>query len=375
MSSNLKTGITFGDVLIEPAYSEVLPDEVDLKSALTKNIELNVPLLSAAMDTVTQSDMAKALSKIGGAGVIHRNQSIENQAENVRKALTRERGNERETGNEREIGNEIVGGAIGFFGNAIDRAKALADAGVSFIVVDTAHGETKAMFEMIENLKSKTHFDSIDIIAGNIATDHAARSLINCGADAVKVGIGPGSICTTRIVSGVGIPQITAIQDVASVAKEFSVPVIADGGIRFLGDISKALAAGASTVMIGSLFAGCDEAPGEIVEVDGKKYKTYRGMGSSEVLSSDRSFSNDRYFHLDKKDNKKQKRSVAEGVSGLIPYKGSVENVLGEIIGGLKQSMFYIGARAVPEIYDKAQFIQITKAALTESHPHDIRLG
>ncbi|MDR2799015.1 MAG: IMP dehydrogenase [Bifidobacteriaceae bacterium] len=367
-NTGLKTGITFGDVLIEPAYSDVLPDQVNLSTKLSKNIKLNLPIVSAAMDTVTESAMASALANAGGAGVIHRNQSIEAQAENVKQAL---RGT---------LENGIVGGAIGFFGNAFDRAKALADAGASFIVVDTAHGETKAMFEMIEKLKSSSDFEKIDIIAGNIATDHAAKSLIDSGADALKVGIGPGSICTTRVISGVGIPQITAIQDVANAARDSGIPVIADGGIRFIGDIAKALAAGASTVMIGSLLAGSDESPGEMVEIDGKKYKTYRGMGSSEVIHAGKSYSKDRYFHLDENANEKSEKSskaarpVAEGVSGLISYKGSVQNVLDEIVGGLRQSMFYIGAKSISEIPKKANFIQITKAALTESHPHDIQI-
>ncbi|MDR3128369.1 MAG: IMP dehydrogenase [Bifidobacteriaceae bacterium] len=359
--NNLDTGITFGDVLLQPAYSEVLPNEVDTTSYLSNNIKLNIPIVSAAMDTVTGSKMAAAMLRSGGTGVIHRNQSIDNQVNSLSKV-------------KKQIGSDsgVVGAAIGFYGNAFDRAKALVAAGADFIVIDTAHGDTKAMFNMVQKIKADKNFTNIDIIAGNIATGSAAKSLIEAGADAVKVGIGPGSICTTRVVSGVGVPQITAISNVFAAAGQYNIPIIADGGIRYIGDIAKAIAAGASTVMLGSLLAGTDQAIGDIVEVNGRKYKAYRGMGAKEVLNSTKAFSSDRYFHTANKVNKLSSRLVSEGVSGLIDYKGSVVDILEQIISGLRQSMFYIGAESVRQIWQKGRFIKITSAGLTESHPHDI---
>ena len=469
--------LTFDDVLLLPKYSEVTPSLVDTSSRLIKDIFLNTPFLSAAMDTVTESAMAKAMAHAGGIGIIHKNMSIEEQAHEIEKVKKSENGiiydpvtitpdtpifeaekimheykigglpvvdennkllgiltnrdmrfekdsskkakelmtpfkklivagphisiNEaKEILHENKIeklpiinekqeliglitikdifsviehpnasrdskGRLLVGGAIGI-SDAIKRAQALIEVNVDVIVLDSAHGHSKNIINTIKLLKSR--FPETPIIAGNIATEEAAKDLIKAGADALKVGIGPGSICTTRIVAGIGVPQLTAIMDVAKVAKKYNIPVIADGGIRYSGDIVKALAAGANTVMLGSLFAGTEEAPGETILYQGRKYKTYRGMGSIGAMKKG---SKDRYFQENVNNTDKL---VPEGVEGMVPYKGKVGEVIYQLLGGLKSGMGYIGAKNIEELHNKAEFIKITSASIKESHPHDISI-
>ncbi len=470
----LKEGLTFDDVLLVPQKSEVLPSEVSVKTRFTRNINLNIPISSAAMDTVTESKMAIALARLGGIGVIHKNMSIDEQAEEVDKVKRSESGmivdpitikpdatlfeasqlmeryrisgipvveNEKLVGiitnrdirfekdfskkvkdvmtkerlvtvpvgttleeaekilqehriekllvvdenfklkglitfkdiskklafpnaSKDKIGRLIVAGAVGVGKDSIDRAKALVSAKVDVLVIDTAHGHSIKVLETVEKLKNM--FPDVDIVAGNIATKEAAEDLIKRGADAVKVGVGPGSICTTRIVTGVGVPQITAISDVFEATSKYDIPLIADGGIKFSGDIVKALAAGASSVMIGSLLAGTDESPGEIVLYQGRSYKQYRGMGS---ISAMRKGSKDRYFQEDKLSDAKL---VPEGVEGRVPYRGPVSQIVNMIVGGLKSGMGYIGAKNIKELQKKSVFIKITNAGLKESHVHDV---
>ncbi len=469
-------GLTYDDVLVMPAYSSVLPREVDITTYFSRNIQLNIPIVTAAMDTVTDAKMAIAIAQEGGIGVLHKNMTIEEQANEVRKVKRAENGmildpitlNEdalvkdaREIMHEYNIGgipvvnkkNELVGiltnrdlrfednqqrpitevmtsenlitvtefidfekaadilqkhrveklpvvdkhnrlvglitykdiikikakpnafkddrgrlraaAAVGIAANTPDRAAALVDAGVDAIVIDTAHGHTEAVIKMARLIKSK--FPSIDLVVGNIATAEAARDLREAGADAVKVGIGPGSICTTRVIAGVGVPQLTAIYNVARELRGSGIPVIADGGIRYTGDIVKALVAGASTIMAGSLFAGVDESPGETIIFESRKYKTYRGMGSIEAMEKG---SKDRYFQDVEDDIKKL---VPEGIVGRVPYKGMLSEVILQMVGGLRAGMGYAGARSIDALWD-ARFIRITTAGVIESHPHDITI-
>ncbi len=467
---DLKEGLTFDDVLILPGESEILPAETDLKTIFAKNVPLNIPLVSAAMDTVTESEMAIAIARLGGIGVIHRNMTPERQAEEVRKVkraqswfiedpfvlgpentvkdalkLMEEKGisgipivdNERkllgivtrrdllfeddESKPLREImttnlvtgtsgismeeakekmkkykveklpivdkegklkylvtfkdilrkleypeanvdshGRLRVAAACGTGEDSKERVKRLIEAGCDVIVVDTAHGHHKRVIEMVKWIKK--NFE-IPVVAGNVATREGCRALIEAGADGVKVGVGPGSICTTRVVAGVGVPQLTAIIDCYDEAKKYDIPIIADGGIRYSGDIVKALAAGASSVMIGSLFAGTDESPGETVLYEGRKFKVYRGMGSLGAMSQG---SKDRYFQ------DKQTKFVPEGVEGMVPYRGKVADVVFQLLGGLRSGMGYTGSRNLQELRVKSRFIKITHAGVRESHPHDI---
>jgi IMP dehydrogenase len=465
-------GLTFDDVLLLPAYSEVTPDLVSLKTRLTRNITLNIPLVSSAMDTVTETAMAIAMARAGGIGVIHKNMSLEAQADMVRKVkrsesgmivdpitlpptatledadrlmgeyrisgvpivneagkllgiitnrdlrfeddysrliadvmtkdhlvtvpqgTTLEQAREVFKGNKIEkllvvdatgrltglitikdlqkrvqfpnaakdsLGRLLVAAAVGVSKDFEDRAKALVDAGVDVIVLDSAHGHSKNILEGVRKLKEQ-HSD-LEVIAGNVATAKGTQDLINCGVDAVKLGIGPGSICTTRVVTGVGVPQISAILEAAGVAGD--VPLIADGGIKQTGDIPKAIAAGASSVMIGGLFAGTDEAPGETILREGRKYKTYRGMGSAGAMSAG---SSDRYFQSG------TKKFVPEGIEGIVPYKGAVADVLYQMIGGLRAAMGYTGSDTLERLRLEAQFTRITMAGLIESHPHDVTI-
>lgn len=470
-------GITFDDVLLAPAYSEVTPRETNLETGLTKTISLKIPLVSAAMDTVTEYAMAKALARNGGVGVIHKNMSIKEQAEQVDRIKRTENGiiydpltiapdkhvadaddlmREYKVGglavvnlnNEllgmvtnRDIrfeddpkktvkelmtpieklvtakegitllkakkilhenkveklpiidenniikglitikdinsvvefpnatrdgkGRLVVGASIGTGQDAMERAKALIESRVDFIVVDTAHGHSKNVLDTIRKLKQR--WPEIEIIGGNVATAEATKALIEAGVDAVKVGIGPGSICTTRVVAGIGVPQLTAIKDCAKSASEYNIPIIADGGIRYSGDIVKAIAAGASCVMLGSIFAGTEEAPGEAILYEGRKYKSYRGMGSIGAMVRG---SSDRYFQS----GASEEKLVPEGVEGMIPFKGSVEDIAYQLCGGLRSGMGYCGAKTITELQKKAKFIKITNAGRTESHPHDIRI-
>ncbi len=469
-------GLTYDDVLLVPNYSEVLPRDVDLSSKVTRNIELKTPIISAAMDTVTESAMAIAIAQEGGIGVIHKNMTIEQQAIEVRKVKRAESGmildpvtllknatvadakammaefkiggvpvvNEaknligiitnRDLRFEKDNGrlidevmtkenlitatpettmveaeailqehkieklpvldsnNQLVGlityrditknrvkpnankdkygrlrvaAAVGVTGDVVERVGALYESGVDAVIIDTAHGHTKGVVTALQSVKAK--FPELDVVVGNIATAEAALYLMEAGADAVKVGIGPGSICTTRIVAGVGFPQLSAVMEVAK-AIDGRIPVIADGGIRFTGDIVKALAAGADCVMLGSMFAGTKESPGETVIYEGRKYKTYRGMGSVEAMSDG---SKDRYFQDVEDDVKKL---VPEGIVGRVPYKGEVGEVMYQFIGGLRAGMGYCGSKDVPTLKKSARFIQITAAGMQESHPHNVSI-
>lgn len=472
----ISEGITFDDVLLVPAYSEVLPREVNLITQLSRNIKLNIPILSAAMDTVTESKLAIAIAREGGIGIIHKNMPIETQAKEVKKVKRAENGmiydpitihpdgtvgealnlmhefkiggipvvdekryllgivTNRDLRFEEDMDRPVsvvmtsknlittqqhisliqakeilqkhkieklpvvndknkliglltfkditkaedrpnsckdhkgrlrVGAAIGISTDIWDRIEALVDADADAIVIDTAHGHTKIIQTIVKEIKKK--FSNVDIIVGNIATREAALALSEAGADAVKVGIGPGSICTTRIIAGVGIPQITAIYDVATALKGKNIPVIADGGIRYSGDITKAIAAGADSIMAGSMFAGVEESPGDTIIFQGRKFKTYRGMGSLEAMQKG---SKDRYFQDMESDIKKL---VPEGISGRVPFKGTLSEVIYQQIGGLRAGMGYCGAKNIADL-KKAKFVKITNAGQIESHPHDITI-
>ena len=341
-------GITFDDVLLVPAYSQVLPREVSLRGRFSKHIYLDSPFASAAMDTVTEAPMALAMALAGGIGVIHKNMGIEAQAAQVARV--------------KADGGVRVAAGVGITPDALDRVKALAAAGVAAVVLDSAHGHSKGVMDTLKAIKAA--FPELDVVVGNIATPEAARDLVAAGADGLKVGIGPGSICTTRIVAGVGVPQLTAIAAVASVAGE-SVPVIADGGLRYSGDVVKALAAGAHCVMCGSMFAGTDEAPGEVVEVDGVRMKGYRGMGSIDAMQAG---SADRYFQKD------AKKLVPEGVVARVACKGPVADVLFQLEGGLRSGMGYCGAADLTALHS-ARFIKISPATVQENHPHDVTIA
>lgn len=468
-------GLTYDDVLLVPAYTEVLPREADVSSMFSRNIRMNIPIVSAAMDTVTESRMAIAIAQEGGIGVLHKNMTIEAQALQVRKVKRAENGmildpvtlsehavvadaldmmkefsiggipvtNEkkelvgivtnRDLRFERDLArpvaevmtrevitiseftsfekaeqklqehkieklpvvdknNKLVGlitykdiikvkarpnsckdplgrlrvaAAIGIAADTLDRVAALVREGVDAIVIDTAHGHSRGVMEMAKKVKNA--FPAVDLIVGNIGTAEAARDLLNIGVDGVKVGIGPGSICTTRIIAGIGIPQLTAVYNVAEALKGTGIPVIADGGIRYTGDIVKALAAGAWSIMAGSLFAGVDESPGETIIFEGRKFKTYRGMGSIEAMQHG---SKDRYFQDVEDDIKKL---VPEGIVGRVPYKGTLSEVIYQMVGGLRSGMGYTGSRTIPEL-QQARFIKITSAGITESHPHDVTI-
>jgi IMP dehydrogenase len=481
-------GLTYDDVLLLPGHTDVIPSEADTSSRLTRRIRVNKPLVSSAMDTVTEARMAIAMARQGGIGILHRNLSIQDQADQVDRVKRSESGmitnpvttspeatvaqadalcgqyrvsglpvvdaegilvgivtnrdirflsaDQRRTQLVREVmtptplvtarvgvspdeaiallsANKIeklpivddqgrltglittkdfdkseqypfatkddagrlrVGAAIGFFGDAWDRAVALRDAGVDVLVVDTANGESAGVLDIIRRLKADPSFAHIDVIGGNVATRAGAQALIDAGADAIKVGVGPGSICTTRVVAGVGVPQITAIYEASKAAGPAGVPVIADGGLQYSGDIAKALVAGAETVMLGSLFAGCDESPGDLVFEGGKQFKAYRGMGSLGALQTRgerTSYSKDRYFQSDVPTDDKL---IPEGIEGQVPYRGPLAAVAYQLVGGLRQSMFYVGARTVEELKAKGKFVRITSAGLKESHPHDVHM-
>ena len=437
-----KLGLAYDDVLLLPNETDVIPSEVDTSTHLTRKIVMKAPVLSAAMDTVTESEMAIAMARNGGIGVLHRNLSIDDQAAQVDVVKRSESGmitdpltvnpevtladldklcgkfhisglpvvdkenklvgiitnrdmrfiasedydtlkvkdvtvkdfvktEQYPDATKDEQGRLRVAAGVGFLGDAWQRASALMEAGVDVLVVDTANGEAKLALDMIRRLKSDSAFKGVDIIGGNVATRQGAQAMIDAGVDAVKVGVGPGSICTTRVVAGIGVPQITAIYDAACEAAKYGVPIIADGGVKYSGDIAKALVAGASTVMLGGTLAGCEEAPGEKVLLHGKQYKLYRGMGSLGAMAprGKKSYSKDRYFQADVTSSDKV---VPEGVEGEVPYRGPLNAVLYQMIGGLHQSMFYIGAHNIAEMPERGKFIRITDAGLRESHPHDI---
>jgi len=475
-------GLTFDDVLLVPAASDVVPSEVDTSTHLTRSLRLRVPLVSSAMDTVTEARMAIAMARIGGVGVLHRNMSIEDQALHVDMVKRSEAGmvsnpvtcrpedtlaevdamcrryrisglpvvdesgrllgivtnRDMRFEEDRSVpvaqimtpaplvtgylgieraealgllrqhkieklplvdednrvrglitvkdflkseaypdstkdaaGRLVVGAAVGVGEDAYTRAMTLTDAGVDFVVVDTAHGHSRGVLEMVARLKKDT---TIEIVGGNIATGEAALALAEAGADAVKVGVGPGSICTTRVVAGVGVPQVTAIHEVATAVRPLGVPVIADGGVQYSGDIAKAIVAGADAVMLGSLLAGCEESPGDVVFVSGKQYKQYRGMGSLGAMQSRgeaKSYSKDRYFQDDVLSDDKL---VPEGIEGQVPYRGKLSVVAHQLTGGLRAAMGYSGANSIPELHTNGRFVRITAAGLKESHPHDIQM-
>ena len=468
-----KRALTFEDVLLVPKHSKVLPKEVDLATKLTKNIGLNIPLVSAAMDTVTEHRAAIAMARLGGIGIIHKNMDIQTQVLEIKRVKKSESGiiidpifvgpdasladaeklmseykisgvpvvdkdkkllgiltnrdlrfekdyskkvsevmtkaplitakpgitleeaaeimNKHKieklpivdenyhlkglvtikdiqkkidypNANKDEFGRLRVGAAIGV--NQLDRAKALVEAGVDVLVLDSAHGHSQGIIDTLKAIKDSL---DIDVIAGNVATAEATADLIEAGADAVKVGIGPGSICTTRIVAGVGLPQISAIDECANVAKEYGVPIIADGGIKYSGDVAKALAVGANSVMIGSLLAGTEESPGEVIMYQGRQYKTYRGMGSIGAMTKG---STDRYFQ----EGTAADKLVPEGIEGMVPYRGKIANVIHQLIGGLRSSMGYLGAKDIDAFQERAEFVEITSAGLKESHVHDVTI-
>ncbi|MDZ8170879.1 IMP dehydrogenase [Microbacterium xanthum] len=481
-------GLTYDDVLLLPGHTDVIPSEADTSSRVTRRITVATPLISAAMDTVTETRLAIAIAREGGIGIIHRNLSIADQAAMVDRVKRSESGMitdpitttpdatieevdglcaqyrisglpvvdddgrlvgivtnrdmrfvsgfERQTTLVKDVmtseglvtakvgigANEVialfaehrveklpliddegrlaglitikdfdksekyplatkdehgrlrVGAAIGFFGDAWERAEALRDAGVDVVVVDTANGQSAGVIDMVRRIKADSSFDHIDVIGGNVATREGAQALIDAGVDAVKVGVGPGSICTTRIVAGVGVPQVTAIYEASLAAREAGVPVIADGGLQYSGDIAKALVAGAESVMLGSLLAGTDESPGEVVFQGGKQFKLYRGMGSLGALQTrgkKTSYSKDRYFQADVPNDDKL---IPEGIEGQVAYRGPVSAVAYQLVGGLRQSMFYVGARTIDELKSKGRFVRITSAGLKESHPHDVQI-
>ena len=433
MGTIIGEGITFDDVLLVPQYSEVTPNMIDLRTHLTKKIVLNIPMMSAAMDTVTESKMAIAMARQGGIGIIHKNMSIEAQADEVDKVKRSENGvitdpfylspehtlqdaDSMTSENlitapegitldeakkilakarkeklpivdkdnnlkglitikdiEKQIkyplsakddqGRLLCGAGVGITGNMMERVDALVSAHVDVIVVDSAHGHSKNILEAVKKIKTK--YPDLQVIAGNIATGAAAKALIEAGADAVKVGIGPGSICTTRVVAGIGVPQVSAIMDCYAVAKEYGIPVIADGGIKYSGDMTKALAAGANVCMMGSMFAGCDEAPGTFELYQGRKYKVYRGMGSIAAMENG---SKDRYFQ------EGAKKLVPEGVEGRVAYKGTLEDTVFQLIGGIRSGMGYCGCENIELLKENGKFVKITAASLKESHPHDIHI-
>jgi IMP dehydrogenase len=480
-------GLTYDDVLLLPGETDVIPSEVDTTSRLTRELSVRIPLVSSAMDTVTESRMAIAMARQGGIGILHRNLSIEDQAYQVdlvkrtqtgmignpvtigpkatleeldercgqyrvsglpvidedgtllgmitnrdlrfvsvtewattlvadvmtpmplitapvgisrddATAILRQHKRERlpivdEQGRLAGLitvkdfvrseqyphaskdadGRLLVGAAIGYFGDSWERATTLVDAGVDVLVPDVANGHARLMLDMIARLKSDPATRHVQVLAGNVATRAGAQALVDAGADGVKVGVGPGSICTTRVVAGVGVPQVTAIFEAARACRAAGVPVVGDGGLQHSGDIAKALVAGADTVMVGSLLAGCDESPGDLVFVGGKQFKAYRGMGSIGAMASrgKRSYSKDRYFQADVASDE---LIVPEGIEGQVPYRGPLSAVVHQLVGGLHQSMFYIGARTVPELKERGSFVRITAAGLKESHPHDIQM-
>ena len=350
--ATLKESLTFDDVTLVPQYSKVLPTETSLKTSLSKNINLKIPFLSSAMDTVTESRMAISIAKEGGLGILHRNLNINQQVGELKKV---------------KINKLIVGAAIGTASEDILRARKLLDNDVDIIVIDTAHGHSKKVINTLKKLKKISK--NTPICAGNIATKEAAHMLASEGADILKVGIGPGSICTTRIVSGIGVPQISAVMDVKKgIVKNKKVKIISDGGVKFLGDVAKALAAGADAVMMGSVFAGTEESPGKKFKYKKKLYKSFRGMGSVGAMMDG---SSGRYFQKNYRDKSK---FIAEGVEGRVLYKGKVDKIIYQLKGGLRSSMGYVGAKNIKELQKKSKFVKITKAGFYESMVHNVEI-
>lgn len=345
----IREALTYDDVLLVPQYSEILPADADLSTTLGQ-LELGLPFISAPMDSVTEAPMAIAMAKEGALGVIHKNMSVVQQAAEIQKVAKK---------------SLLVGAAVSVGDEQFARAEKLVKAGAVLIVVDSAHGHSKGVLDQVKRLK-KRFKQNITIVGGNVATAEGTRDLIRAGADVVKVGIGPGSICTTRIVAGIGVPQLTAVMDAVLAAQKSKTPVIADGGLKHSGDIVKALAAGAASIMAGGLFAGTDEAPGTVVMIEGKKMKMYRGMGSIDAMQKG---SKDRYGQKDTNDKRKL---VPEGIVGYTPYRGSVQEVIFQLAGGVRSGMGYNGAKNIKELQRKAQFVRISNAGLVESHPHTL---
>lgn len=346
-------GLTFDDVLIVPNYTEVKREDVDVSSYLSKNIKLEIPLLSSPMDFVTASEMAIAIGKLGGLGVIHRNMVIEDQVKEITTA-------------KKEI--EHVAAAVGVGRDLEERIEAINQAQADIVLIDSAHGFSKQILDAVKFIKEK--YRNLVIIAGNVATGAAAKAIIEAGAGVVRVGMGPGSICTTRIIAGVGIPQITAILETSQVARKYGAKIIADGGLRNSGDVVKAIAAGADMVMSGSLFAGCKEAPGKIITIKGKKFKNYRGMGSVAAMKEGSAARYGQEYRIGQ-----EKKLIPEGVEGMVSYKGGVSDVVNQIIGGLRTGMYYTGVKTISELQEKTRFIRVTQASLIESYPHDILMN
>jgi len=363
--SELDECLTYDDILLKPQYSEVLPHQADLRTKFSKNIKIKIPIVSSAMDTVTEGETALWMARLGGIGVIHKNLSPQEQAAEVIrvKSFCIDDLGRKTAALDSDL-KLVVAAAMGVSEKEFERAKVLVEAGVDALVVDTAHGHSLGVINMVKKLKET--FSNIDIVAGNVATPQGCQALIDAGADGIKIGIGPGSICTTRIVAGIGIPQVTALDDCYKVCTDAGVPYIADGGVKFSGDIVKALALGASCVMVGSLFGGCEESPGEVLEMNGKLYKSYRGMGSLAAMEKG---SKDRYGQGDVIDNKKL---VPEGVEGLVPLRGKLEDLLFQLIGGVRSGMGYVGAKQIQNLKENAEFIRISKASYKESHAHDL---
>ena len=357
-------GFTFDDVLLVPQYSEILPGETDVRSRFSRNVGLNTPVVSAAMDTVTEDGMAIAIALEGGIGGIHRNQTPERQAEQVAAVKAAAVPADATLANLDGQGQLRVAAAVGVGSDSVARAERLVKAGVDALVVDTAHGHTRNVIEALRRYRA-AYGTAIDLVAGNVATAEGTAALIEAGADGVKVGIGPGAICTTRIVAGVGVPQLTAIMLAASVARKHDVPVIADGGIRYSGDIVKALAAGADSVMLGRLLAVAEESPGETERVGGRVVKQFRGMGSLAAMSA----GSDRYPQVDRR------KLVPEGVEALVSVAGPLSGILYQLIGGTRAGMTYCGAESIADLRVKARFVQLTHSGQIESHPHDIELA
>lgn len=368
-NSQFPIGLTFDDVLLLPGYADFTRSDIDLTTKLTKKITLTLPFVSAPMDTVTDSKLAIALAELGGIGIIHRNLAVSDQADHVKQVKSK---------------NLLAGAAIGASKGYEDRVKALVEGKVDVIVIDSAHGFTKTMIEAVRFIKSR--YRNIEVIAGNIATFEGAKRLVEAGADGLRVGMGPGAICTTRVISGMGVPQLTAVMETVRAAKPKGIPVIADGGVKYSGDMVKALAAGASTVMMGSYFASALEAPGKVVElhrnqmpqrfksilssgVDTYKFKEYRGMGSVAAMQEGARIKSEDEFHGK---SYKDRVLVAEGVEALVPIKGTVKELVDQAVGGIKSGMYYLGVKSLKELSKKARFIQITQASLTENHPHDV---
>ncbi len=358
----IKKYLTFDDVLLLPNFSDVMPRDTKVKTRISKNVKLKMPIISSPMDTVTEWEMALTMTLKGGIGIIHKNMSTEDQVSHIRKVKEYDGEIREDRASFNDKGELLVGAAISCNEESVTKAKALWDAGADVIVVDSAHGHSMGVIKTIRNLKKE--IPGIEIIAGNVVTAEGVESLAAAGADGIKVGVGSGSICTTRIISGIGAPQLTAIIETSKNARKHDIPIIADGGIKYSGDIVKALAAGAEAVVLGSMLAGYDQSPGEVVEIDGQKFKSYVGMGSEAAMQRG---GGDRYFQ------NKIKKFVPEGIEAYKEYKGDVGDAIYQMIGGLKAGMGYSGAKDLRELRENAQFVEISYAGAVESHPHSVK--